>query len=309
MLRTAILAASRNPFLRDRLPRYRFARRAARRFLPGETVEDALAVLPGLSGVGIHAALTQLGEDVADAGAADEVLAHYHEVLERATAIPEPPHISVKPSQLGLELDVRSTRSRIGELAGHAAEAGTAVWIDMESSRHVDPTLQIFRALLKDHRNVGICLQAYLHRTPADVAALLPQTNAIRLVKGAYAEPAAVALQDRQAIDRSFADLTSLLLEHAGDHPETPHPALGTHDWELIDPLVSEAEAKGVARTDFEVQMLYGIRTPDQRRLADEGFRVRVLINYGPAWFPWFMRRLAERPANLWFVARNALGT
>ncbi|MEX2532148.1 MAG: proline dehydrogenase family protein [Gemmatimonadota bacterium] len=308
MLRSAIQAASRSRFLRERLPRYRFARRASRRFLPGEDVEDALAVLPGLSDLGISAALTQLGEDVADSSAANEVLTHYHRVLERVAALPERPHISIKPSQLGLDLDVESTRARIAALAGHADDVGTAVWIDMESSRQVDPTLQIFHAVLDDHRNVGICLQAYLHRTPNDIARILPRTSAIRLVKGAYAEPATAALQDRPMIDRAFAELTSTLLDNADRHDEAPPVALGTHDWELVAPLISAAEQRGLARDAFEVQMLYGIRTKEQRRLASEGHRVRVLINYGPAWFPWFMRRLAERPANLWFVARNAVG-
>jgi proline dehydrogenase len=307
MIRSALLSLAASRTLAERLPRYGFARRAVRRFMPGEDLESALAAGSKFEELGIGSVLTRLGENVEDPAEADAVAAHYHDALRRIGERGNDARISIKPTQLGLDLDEPGTRRRIGELCAEAARYGNEVWIDMESSRYVDRTLAIFRSVSAEHRNVGVCLQAYLHRTAADLEALLETTAAIRLVKGAYDEAATIAYRRRRDVDAAFARFGARLLAAAPAHPERPPPVLASHDTTLIAQILEASTAAATAMSGFEIQMLYGIRTDEQRRLAAEGFRVRVLISYGPAWYPWFMRRLAERPANVWFVARNII--
>jgi proline dehydrogenase len=302
--RSILLWGSRNAWLERQARRRAFARRAVRRFMPGEDLEAALAAATALAGRGIGTVLTQLGENLAGAGEAEAVRDHYLGVLTLLAERELPALISVKPTQLGLDFDGGACLTHLDTLVAQAARRGDRVWVDMEDSTYVDATLDLFRALRGRHENVGICLQAYLRRTAADLEALLPLKPAIRLVKGAYAEPPDRAFPAKRDTDASYLALGATLIEHAARHGGAP-PVLGTHDVGLIRSLQHTAAAAGLDRRACEVHMLYGIRTAEQERLRREGYAVRVLISYGTAWFRWYMRRLAERPANVWFVLRS----
>ena len=299
--RDAILWAARNRWLSDHLPRYRFVRASVRRFMPGERIEDALAAAERLAADGIPVTFTYLGEHVRTPADADEVVEHYRELLDRIEERGLDAEVSAKPSHLGLSLGPDDTFERMRGLAERSAARGRHLFVDMEDSPTVEPTLELYRRLLEASPNVGVCLQAYLHRTNADVVDVAKRGGSIRLVKGAYREPRDVALQHRDEIGRAFADQAVAFLEAAGGG----RLALGTHDLDLIREIERRAGAAGSGRDAFEIQMLYGIRAADQRRLAAEGYRVRVLISYGTHWYPWFMRRLAEHPANVWLALRN----
>jgi proline dehydrogenase len=307
--RRLLLAASRSAWLARQLRQRAFLRRAVRRFLPGEEPDAALAAAAELARVGLGAVLTQLGEQVAGAAEAQAVRDHYVDLLDRVRERALGAELSVKLTQLGLDRDRAACARAVAALARHAARAGSFLWIDMEESRYVDVTLALVREVLAAGPRVGVCLQAYLRRTPADVEALLPLGPAIRLVKGAYSEPATVAWPRKRDVDRVYAELAARLLEHAArgavQGAQGARAVFGTHDLALIARIQAQAAALAVAPGAYEIHMLYGIRANEQRALARAGCRVRVLISYGSAWFPWYMRRLAERPANLWFVLRN----
>jgi proline dehydrogenase len=302
MLRNALLWASTNRYLAHRLPRYGFVKAATRRFMPGETVEDAIREAQRLQVAGIRTTFTLLGENVETAAEADAVADHYAGVLERIAALGLTTEISIKLTQLGLDQSPDGARQRLERLA-LACGPGSLVWVDMESSRYLDMTLELFRAARGNVENVGLCLQAYLHRTEQDLQNLSDLRPAIRLVKGAYKEPAELAFPRKADVDRNFVQLTGALLrarlEGGG------RPVIATHDAKMIVEAQRIARELGVAAQDFEISMLYGIQGEAQERLAREGQAMRTLIAYGSAWFPWYMRRLAERPANLWFVAKQ----
>jgi proline dehydrogenase len=268
--------------------------------MPGEHLEDAVWAASGLAGAGLPCVLTYLGEHVSEAAEVESAAAEYERALQALGEAGLSPHVSVKPTHLGLGLEGSRSEMLMARLAGRAAAAGGVLWLDMEDSAQTDATIELYRRLRRSHDAVGLCLQAYLRRTPRDLAALLPLRPRIRLVKGAYREPAALAYQDRRDIDARFLELAVTLLRHGVD------PALGTHDLTLLDRIEGAARTLDMGRTAYEVQMLYGIRAADQRRLAREGYRVRVLIAYGSEWFAWYMRRLAERPANVLLVLAAA---
>lgn len=301
MLRWLLLQASRSRILRRWVPRLPPVRRAVRRFMPGEKLEAALSAAATLEAGGTPTILTFLGENVEDREAVEDVVAEYGEALDSIRDRDLDMEISVKPTQLGMDVDESLCREALHELARTSAAAGVCLWIDMEDSSYVDRTLEAYRELRSRHADVGVCLQAYLHRTPDDLEALLPLDPAIRLVKGAYREPAATALQRRTAIDRRFGELGKTLLEWRRRSPAT-RVAFGTHDESLVDQLTDRARTLGLPATALEFQLLYGIRTDLQTRLVRAGTPVRVLISYGETWYPWYVRRLAERPANLLFV-------
>jgi proline dehydrogenase len=305
-MRRIFLWMAGNRWLRERLPRFRFARRAVRRFMPGEDAEAALAAAEAFRADGIDTLLTRLGENVTTPAEADAVAEHYLGLMDSIAGRGLDGEVSVKATQLGFDLDEDRTLDHLRRLAERAAADGRTVWIDMEASGYVEGTIAIYERLKADHANAGICLQAYLHRTAADLQRLLPLEPAIRLVKGAYAEPEAIAWQKRSDVDASFVGLAVSMLE-AARAGHAVRMGLGTHDVRLIEQIAGHAAALGLARDSFEVQMLYGIRVGEQRRLAAEGYRVRDLIAYGEAWYPWYMRRLAERPANVVFALRQLL--
>jgi proline dehydrogenase len=305
-MRRILLWMAGNGWLRRHLPRLPFARRAVRRFMPGETIEEALDAAEAFRKPGIGILLTRLGENLTSLEQAGEVADHYHRVMDMVRARGLDAEVSLKLTQIGLDLDLEATYGHLASLAAHAAEGDATLWIDMESSAYVDRTLELYRRLKAEHPNAGICLQAYLRRTPADVHALLPLRPQIRLVKGAYDEPERIAFRRRDEVDAAYQSLSVLMLPHAASGEL--RLGLGTHDTRLIERVASHARAAGIPITAFEVQMLYGIRTDQQRRLAAEGYVVRDLIAYGEAWYAWYMRRLAERPANVLFALRQLFG-
>jgi proline dehydrogenase len=304
-MRRIFLWAARNRWLKDHLPRMRFMRRAVRRFMPGETLGDALGAAAPLQAVGIATLYTRLGENLTDLAEADEVAAHYVEVVDQIVANRIDGEISVKPTQLGLDLDPETCFRHLLRLAEHAAANGSYLWIDMESSAYVDPTIELYERLRAVQPRTGICLQAYLRRTAADIERLRPLDPAIRLVKGAYDEPPEIAYTNRRNVDANYLGLAVRFLLDGRGRPI--RLGLGTHDVALIEQIAEQVGAAGIGHDGFEVEMLYGIREDQQRRLAAAGYRVAALIAYGEHWYPWYMRRLAERPANLLFAIRQLL--
>ena len=304
-MRRIFLLAARNRWLKEHLPKMRFMRRAVRRFMPGETLADALQAAAPLQAAGIGTIYTRLGENLENLAAADEVAAHYVDALDQIAAAGIRGEISVKPTQLGLDLDVDACFGHLVRLAERAAVKGSYLWIDMEGSAYVEATIALYERLRAVQPRTGICLQAYLRRTPADIERLRPLDPAIRLVKGAYDEPDTIAYTNRRIVDASYLGLAVRFLLDGRGRPI--RLGLGTHDVELIDQIAEQVGAAGIGRDGFEVEMLYGIREDQQRRMAAAGYRVQALIAYGEHWYPWYMRRLAERPANVVFAARQLL--
>jgi proline dehydrogenase len=298
---------ARNKWLRDHLPKLWFARRAVRRFMPGEDPASALDAAAKFKADGISSEFTRLGENITTVEEGDAVVEHYLGLMDDIAARDLDGEVSVKLTQLGYDLDVERTLAHARRLADKAAEHGRTLWVDMEGSGYAEGTVAFYERLKQTNANTGLCIQSYLHRTAADVQRLLPLDPAIRLVKGAYAEPATIAYQKRQDVDSNFVALAVALLEGARDGRKV-RLGLGTHDVRLIEQIAEHTAAMGLPKTSFEVQMLYGIRMDQQRRLAAEGYLVRDLIAYGEAWYPWYMRRLAERPANVIFALRQIIG-
>jgi proline dehydrogenase len=293
-----------NRWLRERLPRLWFAKRAVRRFLPGEDAASALDAGERFKRDGIASIYTRLGENLTRIEEADEVAAHYLGVYDEIVRRGLDGEVSVKPTQLGYDIDVERTYMHAARLATRAAEVGGVLWIDMEGSAYAEGTIALYERLKAEHPNVGIAIQAYLRRTAADIQRLLPLSPAIRLVKGAYAEPASIAYQSRADVDTNFVAVALSMLQ-AKSQGRSVRAALGTHDVRLVEQIADHARALGLGPSDIEIQMLYGIREDQQRRLARAGFPVRDLIAYGEHWYPWYMRRLAERPANVIFALRQ----
>ena len=300
--RAVILAAAQNKWLKERASRYSFVRRSVSRFMPGETLDDAIAAAHQLRSRALGTAFTHLGENIAEASEAEGVVAHYLQVLERIRAETLPTEISVKPTQLGLDLSENLCEQNLRRLA--AEDPGRTLWIDMESSPYVESTLRLYRRVRADHPNCGVCLQAYLHRTPRDIEALLPLKPSIRLVKGAYRELPEIAAQQKSEIDSRYLELARALLT-SQTSGNVQRAILATHDPRLIERITTFTAQQGMGRQQVEVQMLYGIQRALQEKLAGEGWKSSVLVAYGTHWYAWFMRRLAERPANLWLVFRN----
>jgi proline dehydrogenase len=304
--RALLLAASQNRWLRERASRYKFVKRSVSRFMPGETLDDAIVAARELKRNNIAAVLTHLGENIFDKREAENVATHYQHVLERIRVENLDAEISVKLTQLGLDLSPELCEQSLRRLLSMENPLRT-LWIDMEASSYVEATLGIYTRLLADYPNAGICLQAYLHRTAADIDALRNMKPTIRLVKGAYAEPTDVAIRSKAAIDANYLLLAQNLLQ-AQIRGELRRAAFATHDPALIHNITDFAAANGISRSEVEVQMLYGIQRGEQEHLAAGGWRSGVLIAYGDYWYPWFVRRLAERPANLWLLLRNLAG-
>jgi proline dehydrogenase len=303
VMRRGLLMASQSRWLREHAPRLGFMRRTVTRFMPGENVEDALTAAAGLAQSRIATVLTRLGENIADRREAAAVTSHYLEVLERIRGAKLPAEISVKLTQLGLDLDREFCYQNVARLIEHTPPDKT-LWIDMEQSSYVEVTLELYRRARNAYPNVGVCVQAYLYRTEEDLKNLVPLGASIRLVKGAYNEPAEIAFPKKADVDANYFRLAQALLA-AEAHRAGGRAAMATHDRALIARIVDWAGTQGFARDQLEFQMLYGIQRAEQSRLAQEGYRMAVLISYGSYWFPWFMRRLAERPANMLFLARS----
>jgi proline dehydrogenase len=303
LMRSILLAASQNRWLRENAVNYPFVRRSVSRFMPGESLDAAMEAARGLEKKNIASVFTNLGENVKDRAEASQVTEHYLEVLHRIRESGLNTEVSVKLTQLGLDLSPAFCFGNLDRIIAREKNDAT-VWVDMEASPYVDATLDIYKQALGKYRNVGICLQAYLYRTQKDIEALLPLQPSIRLVKGAYKETPEIAYPKKQHVDENYFTLATAMMaaQAAG---RCPRAAFGTHDVNLIHRLAHHAAQQEFPKRDFEVQMLYGIQREEQERLAREGYRSAVLVAYGTYWYPWFVRRLAERPANLWFMARN----
>jgi proline dehydrogenase len=307
VMRRVLLAGSTNAWLRDRATKAAFVKRSVRRFMPGERVEDALAAATELKKQGVTTILTALGENLEKAAEAEEVTQHYLDAFDKIAAAGLDAHISVKPTQLGLDLDRALCERNLDRLLERADKHGNYLWIDMEYSRYVDPTLELYRHARAKTSCVGLALQAYLFRTAKDVEALLPLGPSIRIVKGAYLEPPDIAFPNKADVDENFYKLCTRLLSPDAQRTGTLLH-IATHDSALIDRLSAHIRDHNVPPSSYEFAMLYGIGVGLQKRVAAEGKRLRVLISYGEYWFPWYMRRLAERPANVWFVVKNMFG-
>jgi len=303
LVRSILLAASQNAWLRRNAVNFPFVRRSVSRFMPGETLEAALRTAEQLRQRQIGTVFTHLGENVTDHAEARKVTEHYLEVLDRIHSQNLPTEVSVKLTQLGLDLSPDVCYENLEQILRR--EKGEAmVWVDMEASQYVDATLGIYRRALENYPHTGICLQAYLFRTKEDLAGLLPLRPSVRLVKGAYKEPAEIAFARKADVDRNFFALAQVLLGAAAEGG-CVRAAFGTHDVRLIGSIADFIAQQGWPKKRLEVQMLYGIQRAEQERLARNGYRSIVLVAYGTYWYPWFVRRLAERPANLWFLLRN----
>jgi proline dehydrogenase len=276
-------------------------RLGAARFVAGETLDECVAVLHRLNDQGLYANTTLLGEDVADEEEARAVAAEYETILARLHDEGLRANVALKLTHLGLDLGVEIAFENVRRVVQRAAELGNVVRIDMEYSAVVDATLDIYRRLRDAGLdNVGTVLQSYLYRAEADLESLLPLEPNLRFVKGAYLEPAEVAYPEKSDVDAAYVRLVERSLRGPG------YTAIATHDERLIDHAIAFTEREGIGRERFEFQMLYGVRSKLQLDLAVRGFKVLVATPFGPEWFPYLMRRLAERPANLGFFVRNA---
>lgn len=306
-MRKALLAGSTNAWLRERATRAAFVRRAVSAFMPGETIDDALRAAEELRKQGIDTILTRLGENITRREEAEEVTQHYFEVLDKVAAAGLDAHVSVKPTQLGLDQDPALCREKLDRLIERTEARDNFLWIDMESSPYVEPTLELYRYGRAKTSTIGVAIQAYLYRTEKDVEALIPLGGTVRMVKGAYLEPPDVAYPKKADVDENFFRMCVRMLQ-----PDAIAAGcllhIATHDQALIERLLAWIRANKVPRSAYAFAMLYGIQRGAQERLARQGERLRVLISYGEYWFPWYMRRLAERPANVWFVLKNLRG-
>ena len=306
--RHILVKLSESRWLREHAPHFGFVRAAAARFMPGEKMDDALAAARSLNASGITTLLTELGENITQRAEAEAVVTHYLDLLGRIGAAGLPTEVSVKLTQLGLDLDREFCYANLVKLIersrGDSPVAAKTLWIDMEQSAYVERTLEIYARARKDYANVGVAVQAYLHRTEKDVASLIALGAAVRLVKGAYSEPPEIALPRKQDVDENYFRLAQALLGPQARLAGV-RAVMATHDPRLIARLTDWAAAHSIPRHELEFAMLFGIQRAEQLRLAREGYRSGVLISYGSFWFPWFMRRLAERPANVWFLVRN----
>jgi proline dehydrogenase len=301
--RDILLWASRNEWMKNSIPNYPFVKKAMKRFMPGEKIEDALREAQKFNELGIGTVFTHLGENLKNLHEAEEVTFHYIEALKKIETAQTPTEISIKLTQLGFDLSVDQTMSNFEKILNQAKDKNNFVWIDIEQSSYVDATLQFYKRFKKLSSNVGLCLQSYLIRTKNDLIDLLDLSPNIRLVKGAYKEPHHIAFKEKSKVDENYFELSKLLLEAVKS--KNCRAAFATHDLRLISMIEAFGKANGFQREQLEFQMLYGIKTSEQIKLAKEGYKILVLISYGSSWYPWYMRRLAERPANVGFVLKN----
>lgn len=295
MLRSLLIFLSQNRWIKGFTLRFPLARKVARRFVAGETLDDALKVAQQLRSEGLGVALDLLGENVSRPGAAEEATAEYLRMLDRIQAAQVECYVSLKLTQLGLDESEDAALHHLETILEAAASRGIFVRIDMEGSDYTERTMNVFRRARARHDNVGIVIQAYLKRSRGDIEEINGMHGRVRLCKGAYAEPPALAYQARPDVTRNMVELMHELLRNG------EHPAIASHDEEVISATLDTVRELGLSPQDFEFQMLYGIRRERQLQLRDLGYQVRIYVPFGSDWYPYFMRRLAERPANLVF--------
>jgi proline dehydrogenase len=314
MLRAPILYLSHAHWARAIVTRFGLARRMAARFVAGETADDAIRAIQALNARGINATLDHLGESVTNQAEALRAADDYVFVLDKVQDSQVRANVSLKLTQFGLDLDEDFCRHNVQRVLDAARGHGNFVRIDMEGSTHTDATLRVFLALRREYDNVGIVLQSYLYRTDDDLRAVLAAGARVRLCKGAYQEPPSKAYPHKADVDRAYERQACLMLDRAHGLPPLsadgrwpPLPALATHDDRLVTAAQAYARQIDLPPEYYEFQMLFGIRRDLQDALARAGHAVRVYVPYGTQWYPYFMRRLAERPANVWFLLSNLL--
>lgn len=301
--RNLLLWASKNPWLLNHVPNYKFVRKAVKRFMPGEELNDAVAAAKDFMQKGIPTVFTRLGENITELKEAEEVAKHYISVLDKITANNIKTEVSLKLTQIGLDLSFEKSLELFNTITQKAASAGNFVWIDMEGSPYTSVTLDFYKRVKEVYPNAGLCLQSYLLRTEKDLKDILYLHPNIRLVKGAYSEQKGIAFDLKSDVDKNYFKLAEILLNEIKNNGICT--AFATHDITLVRKIIDAAGSIGVPRDKLEFQMLYGIKTSEQLKLVNEGCSLKVLISYGSAWYPWYMRRLAERPANVGFVIKN----
>lgn len=298
-MRSLFLFLSRQRHLRRWVETSRLAQRLASRFVAGETLDDALRVSRQINSEGIDITLDHLGESVTSLTEAAQARDVYLRTLNAIHENGVQGNVSLKLTQFGLDLSSQACRDNVARLVEQAAGLGSFVRVDMESSEYTERTLQVVEDLHARHGCVGTVIQAYLYRSRKDIERLCALRIRVRLCKGAYLEPAGAAFPHKREVDRNYVELMKLLLDQG------EYPAIATHDERMIEQTKAYAAARGIPPERFEFQMLYGIRRDLQRRLREQGYRLRLYIPFGGAWYPYFMRRLAERPANVFFLARH----
>lgn len=304
VMRRALLWASTNAWIREKAMRTGFVRRSVSKFMPGERIEDAIVAAKALQPSGLNTIFTRLGENITRLEEADEVRAHYLTVIDLIQQAGIDAQISIKPTQLGYDQDFEACVTHCLAIIDRCEQTGTFFWIDMEGSPYVDGTIALFKRLRQRTPNIGIAIQAYLYRTEKDIEELVALGSAIRMVKGAYLEPADVAFPNKADVDENYYKICERLLRDDNTRPGAlTH--FGTHDIALQERILKLIAERKVSADRYEFAMLFGIQSGRQQDLIKMGQRTRCLISYGEFWFPWYMRRLAERPANVWFVVKN----
>lgn len=301
MLKSTFLYLSKSEGFKKFLTRFKSFNNVTRRFVAGEELPDAVEAIRQLNRNNISASFDHLGESITSEAATRTEVDEYVRVLDSIEQNKLNSNVSVKLTQLGLDIGLDVCYANTRRIVEAALRYGNFVRIDMEDSSKTDGTLEVFRRLRSEFDNVGIVVQAYLYRTEKDIEDLLKIGARIRLCKGAYKEPPAIAFARKSDVDANFVKLTGILLSSGIYH------GIATHDENMVNAAREFGEAQGISRDKFEFQMLYGIRRDLQEQLVQQGYRMRVYVPYGRYWYPYFMRRLAERPANVWFVLRNAL--
>ena len=301
MLRSLLLLLSRQSWLRHWVETSPRADRLTSRFVAGSTLERELAVCQKLKAEGILTTLDHLGESVTSLAEAEKSRDDYLAALDRLAGLDLHASVSVKLTQLGLDFSEDACRTNVERLVECAKGRGTSVEVDMESSQYVDRTLDLVSNLHARYGAVRAVIQAYLYRSESDIEDLCRRSIPVRLCKGAYREASDVAFPSKRDVDRNYVRLMIKLLESG------VYPAIASHDENILRGVIAYVRERNIAADRFEFQMLYGIRRDLQRRLVADGYRLRLYVPYGNAWYPYFMRRLAERPANVLFLARNLL--
>jgi proline dehydrogenase len=305
LIRNFIFWLSTKRGVTDRIARHGMKNGFARRFVAGESLAEALTASQELCTQGRNVSLNHLGENVTSEAAAREVRASYIQMVEELHAKNLSGNISIKLTQLGLDIDKELCRGMAREIAGRAAALGRTIEMDMEGSVYTDVTLDIFESVQRELGNCGLAVQAYLFRTEKDLQRLAPIKPKIRLVKGAYRESTKIAFQKKPDVDANYMKLTTQLLE--GSAQGTFLPAIASHDWNMVAHAQAEAARLKLDKSRYEFQMIYGIRRDLQEQVRAAGDTLQVYVPFGTDWCPYFMRRLSERPANCWFVLRSLM--
>jgi proline dehydrogenase len=303
--RNVLLRASRNEWLKSRVPKMQFVQKAVKRFMPGEIVDDAIFAARELLKNNIPTTFTHLGENITSLREAEENTQHYLDLLEKIKKENLDTEISLKLTQIGFDQAPEKTLELFTTIVEKAKTLNNNVFIDIEDSSYVDKTIDFYKRINANFNNVGLCLQAYLYRTMDDLKDMKEINPWIRLVKGAYKEQATVAFPKISQVNENFLLLSKYLLEQIQN--KGIRTAFATHDLLIQEQVKNEANKIGLKKEKIEFQMLYGIETTEQYKLAGDGYKIRTLISYGEHWYPWYMRRLAERPANVGFVLKNII--